>query len=67
MIRDNLRAEVIRRNERVVEAQGEFTRERYDPERCKEADRREQKGLPQIYRDAWGTEGDNSIVRGDWP
>jgi hypothetical protein len=67
MVRNNLRAEIVRRNGRVVGAHGEVTRERYDPARWKEAGRREQKGLPRMHRDAWGPEGDGNTLRKDWP
>ena len=66
-VRDNLRAEVVRRNGRVVGADGEVTRERYNPARWEEAGRREQEGRPRIYRDAWGPEGDDNAPREEWP
>jgi hypothetical protein len=66
-VRSNLRLEVIRLGGRVVGSRGEVTRERFDPVRWDEAGRREREGLPRIYRDAWGPDGDANIPRDEWP
>lgn len=66
-VRDNLRAEVIRRNGRVVGSRGEVNRERYNPARWNEAGRRERESRPRLYRDEWGPEGIDNLLREEWP
>lgn len=67
VVRNNLRAEVIRRNGRIVGAHGEVNREIYILTRWEEAGQREQEGRLRIYRDVWGPEGDDNIPREKWP
>jgi hypothetical protein len=66
-VRDNLRAEVIRRNGRMVGSRGEVNRERYNPARWNEAGRRERESRPRLYRDEWGPEGIDNLLREEWP
>ena len=50
-VRDNPRAEVIRRNGQIVGAHGEVNRERDNPELWEEAGQGEQEGRLRIERD----------------